>query len=71
MNNTIHSRSTPRGGRPRLTPAERRSEKLAAAVTPETREAFQRLSESAGLSTSDFLREVIELYLRGRAGAEE
>lgn len=62
------TRTTKRGGRPRIAAEDRRSDKLAAAVTPETREAFREIAEAAGMTTSDYLRDVILSFLEARKG---
>lgn len=63
-------RTNKKGGRPRIAVEDRRSEKLAAAVTPETREAFRKISEEAGMTTSDYLRDVIVAFLETRKGGQ-
>jgi hypothetical protein len=62
------TRTTKRGGRPRIAAEDRRSDKLAAAVTPETREAFREIAEAAGMTTSDYLRDVILAFLEAKRG---
>jgi hypothetical protein len=63
-------RTNKKGGRPRIAVEDRRSEKLAAAVTPETRETFRKISEAAGMTTSDYLRDVIVAFLEARKGGQ-
>lgn len=62
--NTQTERKNKKGGRPRLAPEERRTEKLSAAVNPIIHERFRKHSEAAGLTTSDFLHTVILEWLQ-------
>lgn len=65
---TEEKRKNKKGGRPRLTAAERRSEKLSAAVTPETWAEFHKHCEEAGMTSSDFLLGVIQAFLEAKRG---
>ena len=66
---TAEKRINKKGGRTRLSAAERRSEKIAAAVTPETWAEFHMHCEEAGMTSSDYLLGVIQAFLDEKRGA--
>lgn len=62
------TKTTKKGGRPRIAIKDRRSERLAATVTHETHDAFCELADEAGMTTSDYLHSMIVTFLEAKRG---
>lgn len=64
------TKTTKKGGRPRIAAEARRSERLAATVTQETHDAFCELAGKVGMTTSDYLHSLIVAFLDSKKGGQ-